>query len=397
MEVYLVGGAVRDELLGLPVSERDWVVVGATPQELQDAGFRPVGRDFPVFLHPRTQEEYALARTERKAGRGHTGFVFHAEPDVTLEDDLVRRDLTINAMALDAQGNLVDPCGGRRDLEDRILRHVSPAFVEDPLRVLRVARFAARFAPLGFRVAEETLALMRRIAASGELGTLSPERVWQEFRRALAGPRPRFFLAVLREAEALAALFPLLALRAEDASLAHPAFQALDAPAEGPEGETERFAALVAGAARDQRGAPAAPERDEAAGEGARAFAEALRTPRAERDDAAALAEWFAVLARVGEAPAERVLAAAEGCGALRGSGRFHRLLHAGRRLHAVLPGADGCWPAGLLEALPEALAVDARAWAEAGLAGAEIGQRVRARRLAAVDALQARAGSGPS
>ncbi|MEE4384587.1 MAG: multifunctional CCA tRNA nucleotidyl transferase/2'3'-cyclic phosphodiesterase/2'nucleotidase/phosphatase [Pseudomonadales bacterium] len=396
MEVYLVGGAVRDELLGLPVSERDWVVVGATPQELLDAGYRPVGRDFPVFLHPRTQEEYALARTERKAGRGHTGFVFHADPDVTLEEDLVRRDLTINAMARDGQGKLVDPCGGRKDLEDRLLRHVSPAFLEDPLRVLRVARFAARFAPLGFRVAEETLALMRRIAASGELATLSPERVWQEFRRALAGPRPRVFLTVLREAEALAPLFPLLAARAEDASLAHPAFLALDAPAEGPEGETERFAALVAGAARDQRAAPAAPERDEAAGGRARAFAEGLRTPRAERDDAAALAEWFAVLAGASAAPAERVLAAAEGCGALRGSGRFPRLLRAARRLHAVLPGADA-FPEALLAALPEALAVDARAWAEAGLGGAEIGARVRARRLAAVAELQAHdPGSAP-
>lgn len=177
MEIYLVGGAVRDRLLGLPVTERDWVVVGATPQAMRELGFRPVGKDFPVFLHPKTGEEYALARTERKSAPGHTGFVFHAAPEVTLEEDLRRRDLTINAIAESARGELIDPYGGRRDLERRVLRHVSDAFVEDPLRVLRVARFAARFAALGFRVAPETLGLMRAIAASGELEHLSAERI----------------------------------------------------------------------------------------------------------------------------------------------------------------------------------------------------------------------------
>jgi tRNA nucleotidyltransferase (CCA-adding enzyme) len=174
MKIYLVGGAVRDRLLGRPVSERDYVVVGATPDELAALGFRPVGKDFPVFLHPRTGEQYALARTERKTGPGYYGFATRFSPDVTLEEDLVRRDLTVNAMAEDGDGTLVDPCGGLRDLEARTLRHVSPAFVEDPLRVLRVARFAARFAPLGFTVAPETLELMRAIAASGELGALVP-------------------------------------------------------------------------------------------------------------------------------------------------------------------------------------------------------------------------------
>jgi len=208
MEIFLVGGAVRDRLLGLPVTERDWVVVGATPQAMRELGFRPVGRDFPVFLHPQTGEEYALARTERKSAPGHTGFVFHAAPEVTLEDDLRRRDLTINAIAESPSGELIDPYGGQRDLERRVLRHVSDAFVEDPLRVLRVARFAARFAALGFRVAPETLELMRAITASGELAQLSAERVWNETQRGLAAARPRAYVEVLRDCGALRALLP---------------------------------------------------------------------------------------------------------------------------------------------------------------------------------------------
>ena len=208
MQVYCVGGAVRDELLGLPVRDRDWVVVGATPEQLLAQGFTPVGRDFPVFLHPRTHEEYALARSERKTAPGYAGFVFHTAPEVTLEEDLRRRDLTINAIAESARGELIDPYGGRRDLERRVLRHVSDAFVEDPLRVLRVARFAARFAALGFRVAPETLALMRAIAASGELEHLSAERIWNETRRGLAAATPRAYVEVLRDCGALRALLP---------------------------------------------------------------------------------------------------------------------------------------------------------------------------------------------
>ncbi|MDH4555318.1 multifunctional CCA addition/repair protein [Pseudomonas sp. BN417] len=210
MQIYKVGGAVRDRLLGRPVTENDWVVVGATAEEMLEQGYRPVGADFPVFLHPQSGEEYALARTERKSGRGYGGFTFFASPDVTLEQDLTRRDLTVNAMAEDDQGNLIDPYGGRQDLEARRLRHVSPAFAEDPLRVLRVARFAARYAPLGFRVAEETLELMRRIAESGELDALTPERSWKEISRALMEPRPDVFIQVLRECGALAAWLPEL-------------------------------------------------------------------------------------------------------------------------------------------------------------------------------------------
>ena len=208
MQIYKVGGAVRDRLLGRTVTETDWVVVGATPEELVAQGFRPVGADFPVFLHPSSGEEYALARTERKSGRGYGGFTCYASPEVTLEEDLIRRDLTINAMAENAAGEVIDPYGGQDDLALHLLRHVSPAFAEDPLRVLRVARFAARYAPLGFRVAEETLALMTEIAASGELGELTAERVWKEAARALMEPRPEEFIRVLRACGALRQLLP---------------------------------------------------------------------------------------------------------------------------------------------------------------------------------------------
>ncbi|WP_407294807.1 multifunctional CCA addition/repair protein [Stutzerimonas zhaodongensis] len=208
MQVYKVGGAVRDRLLGRPVTEVDWVVVGSSAEEMQARGFRPVGADFPVFLHPQTGEEYALARTERKSGRGYGGFTFYASPDVTLEEDLIRRDLTINAMAEDERGQLIDPYQGQADLAARTLRHVSPAFAEDPLRVLRVARFAARYADLGFNVAPETLSLMRELAISGELQALTPERSWKEISRALMESRPDVFVQVLRECGALAELLP---------------------------------------------------------------------------------------------------------------------------------------------------------------------------------------------
>ncbi|NLO78781.1 MAG: multifunctional CCA addition/repair protein [Xanthomonadaceae bacterium] len=208
MRVYLVGGAVRDKLLGLPVTERDWVVVGASPEEMLRRGFKAVGKDFPVFLHPRTKEEYALARTERKTGPGYRGFAFHAAPDVTLEQDLARRDLTINAIAETTDGELVDPFGGKRDLEQRLLRHVSPAFAEDPVRILRLARFAARYHRLGFKVAPETMALCQRMVAAGEVDALVPERVWQELAKALMEPSPEVFITVLRECGALARLMP---------------------------------------------------------------------------------------------------------------------------------------------------------------------------------------------
>ncbi|TKB51437.1 multifunctional CCA addition/repair protein [Ferrimonas sediminicola] len=211
MQIYLVGGAVRDQLLGLEVKDRDHLVVGATPEQMLDLGYQSVGKSFPVFLHPQTQEEYALARTETKSGHGYTGFEVCSDPDVTLEQDLLRRDLTVNAIAMDDQGRLHDPCHGQADLDARVLRHVSPAFVEDPLRVLRVARFAARFHPQGFRVADETLALMAELASSGELAHLTPERVWNETERALAGPCPWVYFEVLHACGALKVLMSELA------------------------------------------------------------------------------------------------------------------------------------------------------------------------------------------
>ncbi|AST70904.1 multifunctional CCA addition/repair protein [Kosakonia cowanii] len=208
MKSYLVGGAVRDTLLGLPVKDRDWVVVGATPQEMLDAGYQQVGRDFPVFLHPQSREEYALARTERKSGSGYTGFTCYAAPDVTLEQDLLRRDLTVNALAQDENGAIIDPFNGQQDLRQRILRHVSPAFNEDPLRVLRVARFAARYAHLSFRIADETMTLMRDMTGAGELAHLTPERVWKETESALRTRNPQVYFQVLRDCGALKVLFP---------------------------------------------------------------------------------------------------------------------------------------------------------------------------------------------
>ncbi len=210
MNTYLVGGAVRDDLLGIPATDRDWVVVGASPGEMAEKGFRPVGKDFPVFLHPSTQEEYALARTERKTAAGYHGFSFNTSREVTLEEDLQRRDLTINAIARDENGELIDPWGGKEDLQNRVLRHVSPAFAEDPLRVLRVARFAAKLARFDFTIAPDTMQLMRKLTASGELQTLAAERVWQELHTSLGYKQPEPFFAALRECDALRVVLPEL-------------------------------------------------------------------------------------------------------------------------------------------------------------------------------------------
>ncbi|NNC77277.1 MAG: multifunctional CCA addition/repair protein [Woeseiaceae bacterium] len=208
MQVYLVGGAVRDELLGIPAREKDWCVVGTTPEEMHALNYRPVGKDFPVFLHPDTNEEYALARTERKTASGYHGFAFNTSPHVTIEEDLSRRDLTINAIAKDASGRLIDPFNGVADIENRVLRHVSDAFIEDPVRILRTAKFAARFQSLGFKVADETMTLMRDIVRSAEADALVPDRVWKETEEALRGPNPRIFFETLRDCGALAIVYP---------------------------------------------------------------------------------------------------------------------------------------------------------------------------------------------
>lgn len=276
METYLVGGAVRDKLLGIPVKDRDWVVVGATPDAMIQAGYKAVGKDFPVFLHPETHEEYALARTERKTGPGYHGFHFNTDISVTLEDDLLRRDLTINAIAEDLNGNLIDPLHGRQDLDDKILRHASLAFVEDPVRVLRIAKFIARFSHLGFTVAESTTQLVRSMVDSGEVDNLVAERIWQEFNASLASTTPRAFFATLIHTNALARIMPefekLLAKKPA-------ALDALDAATTLSDNPSIRFAALCAGFSTFQ-----VPELEQ--------FCQRLRVPKAASELALLIARY---------------------------------------------------------------------------------------------------------
>jgi tRNA nucleotidyltransferase (CCA-adding enzyme) len=305
MQVYLVGGAVRDELLGRPVHERDWVVVGATPRQMEQAGYKPVGREFPVFLHPQTHEEYALARLERKTAPGYRGFVTEFSPDVTLEQDLLRRDLTINAIARDLNGTLIDPYGGTRDLEKRVLRHVSPAFVEDPVRILRVARFGARFASLGFHVAPETGALMQEMVRNGEVNALVPERVWRETERALSEATPELFFNILDRCDALYVLFPGLSWSDDD-------HRALVRSAQlSPDGAV-RFAALLA----------AVPAKELAV------LCERLRAPAEYRDIARLSASFTTHLRQgLGTDPADTLLTLFEQADAFRRRDRFEKVL----------------------------------------------------------------------
>jgi len=339
MDIYLVGGAVRDRLLGRPVVERDFVVVGATPESLLALGYRPVGKDFPVFLHPETGEQYALARTERKTGPGYYGFATRFSPDVTLEDDLVRRDLTINAMAESASGRIVDPWGGRRDLAARVLRHVSPAFAEDPLRVLRVARFAARFAPLGFRVAPETLELMRAIAASGELAALVPERAWVETERALGEAQPAAYVEVLRACGALGAVLPEVAalFGVPQPEQWHPevdtgehTLQVLAVAAELSPDTTVRFAALVHDVGKGLTPRDQWPRHIGHEETGARLIeqmAARLRAPNEHRELAVLVARHHARVHRVAEQRPATVLELLEITDAFRRTERFERFL----------------------------------------------------------------------
>ena len=247
MEVYLVGGAVRDELLDIPVTERDWIVIGATPEEMQAKGYKAVGKDFPVFLHPQSKEEYALARTERKKGRGYHGFEIHTSPEVSLEEDLRRRDLTINAIAKSESNSLIDPYGGQQDLKDKVLRHVSEAFAEDPLRVLRVARFAAKFHHLGFTIASETQQLMRHIVSSREIHEISPERIWQETQKALAMPTPEQFFLVLHNVNALSQTHSSINDEFSDRNSQELALAALNKLAADESDADMRFAAFIGG------------------------------------------------------------------------------------------------------------------------------------------------------
>ena len=398
MRTYVVGGAVRDRLLGLPVQDRDHVVVGASPEAMLARGFKPVGRDFPVFLHPETHEEYALARTERKTAPGYKGFVFHASPEVTLEEDLARRDLTINAIAQDEDGTLVDPFGGRADLSARRLRHVGPAFAEDPVRVLRVARFAARFAD--FKVAEETLALMRLMADNGEVDHLVAERVWQEFSRGLMEARPSRMLALLHECGALARILPELdgLFGVPQPAEHHPevdtgahVLRVIDQAAARRYPLPVRLAALLHDLGKGATPPGEWPQHHghEAAGAAlAEAACERLRAPADCRELAVLAAREHGLVhdaARLRPATTVKLLERAD---ALRRPERFGQLLEACECDFRGRPGwEDRPWPAGeiLRRALAAMQAVDAGAIAAACADPAQIPQRIHEARVAAV------------
>ena len=390
MKTFRVGGSVRDELLGRPVADRDYVVVGATPDELLARGFRPVGRDFPVFLHPDTREEYALARTERKTGRGHQGFRFHAAPGVTLEEDLARRDLTINAMARAEDGTLIDPFGGADDLRAGILRHVSPAFAEDPLRVLRIARFAAR---LGFEVAPETEAMMRAMVAAGELAALTAERVWQEFARALMEHAPSRFFAVLRRCGALSRLLPevdaLFGVSRRDRGAAvidagvH-CMRALDCAAERSEPLVVRYAVLALNMARPRKGAePGEEDRQHAA-----SMSRRLKAPTDCRELARLAARYGWMVDRATELKPAPLLDLLLAVDALRRPDRLDQLVRAcaADRLSSGA-GRRAEYPAAgyLAAALAVVRGVDAGAIAATRSSAGDIPRRVRAARLKAL------------
>lgn len=400
MQIYLVGGAVRDKLLGLPVKERDWVVVGATPEEMVRLGYRPVGKDFPVFLHPETHEEYALARTERKTAPGYKGFVVHADPDVTLEEDLKRRDLTINAIAEAADGALIDPFHGRDDLDQGLLRHVSPAFVEDPVRILRVARFAARFAKWGFKVAHGTHALMKRMVENGEVDHLVPERVWAETLKALNEDRPGRYFEVLHACGALAAVFPELEklFGVPQPAHHHPeidtgvhCLMVLDQAARLTPDPRIRFAALVHDLGKGETPADILPhhhgheKRSVALVE---ALCKRLRVPNDFRDLAVKVARYHSHCHHAFELRADTLLRTLSDLDVFRRPERLEDFLLA---CEADIRGRSGCedrdYPQADLfrQAFAAARAVDAKALAAEGLKGQALGERLQALRTEAV------------
>lgn len=408
MKVYLVGGAVRDALLGYPTSEHDWVVVGASPQHMLDLGYQQVGKDFPVFLHPQTRDEYALARTERKWGHGYTGFAVHCDPSVTLEEDLQRRDLTINAMAQTDTGEVIDPYGGQRDLSAKVLRHVSEAFVEDPLRVLRTARFAARYAHLGFSVAPETLALMTEIVSQGELAHLPAERVWVELERALGERSPQVFVEVLRACNALAALLPEVdALFGVPQSPEHHpeidtgvhTLMALQQAAMLSPATDVRFAVLLHDLgkgmtpdadwprhiAHEHRGLPLVKR-----------ACQRLKAPGAYRELALKVSEYHTHCHRALELRGKTLLKLFNATGALRSADRFEAFLLAceadarGRKglEQREYPQADY-----LRHALAVAKTVTAADFKEQGVHGKALGEAIKAKQVQRLDTLRSQSG----
>ena len=383
MEIYLVGGAVRDTRLGLPVKERDWVVVGATPQDMLDLGYQPVGKDFPVFLHPQSKEEYALARTERKTGHGYTGFETCADPGITLEQDLLRRDLTINAMAETPEGELIDPYQGMDDLNNGVLRHVSPAFSEDPVRVLRTARFAARFAPQGFHVAHDTNALMRRMVQNGEVSHLVAERVWAELVKALDTERPAHFFEVLAGCGALEVLFPELlpannSAAENDHGQAGIALPVLEQAVTLSTRTTIRFAALASDMDTLHPGSL-----DDAA---LASFCDRYRVPNACRELARLALQQRQQLQTATSLSAEAFLGLLSSVDAFRRADRFSELL--------LVCAADAAADQRafnsdyLQQALLAAQSVSAGDLQQQGLDGKEIGKAIQQRRIEAIERL---------
>jgi tRNA nucleotidyltransferase (CCA-adding enzyme) len=405
MRIYLVGGAVRDQLLGQPVTERDWVVVGATPQDMLAQGFKQVGRDFPVFIHPETREEYALARQERKTGLGYHGFDCKFDPNVTLEEDLLRRDLTINAMALDDQGKLIDPYGGEKDLNAKLLRHVSLAFVEDPLRVLRLARFKARFHHLGFSVAEETQALMYRMVKQNELNTLTPERVWQEWEKSLHTLHPAQFVLTLRKSGALSIILP--ELEALFGVPAKPTFhpeidtgihtlEVVESLREKTDDAKSLFAAWVhdLGKAKTPKEQWPAHADHDANGEPVLlALCERLKVPSAFRERAKLVMRYHLKIHRAVPLTPEKRLSSSEVLDALIATGVFRQHSQLEAVLQVCEADVNGCltekgyvqrdfW----LSCAKACLAIQTDPWVKLGWSGQQIQQALRQARLEALD-----------
>lgn len=404
MKIYLVGGAVRDALLDLPVKERDWVVVGTTREALLKRGFLPVGKDFPVFLHPKTREEYALARTERKTAAGYHGFAVNATDTVTLEEDLRRRDLTINAMARDEQGRLIDPYGGQADLERRLLRHVSSAFAEDPVRILRVARFAARYHPLGFQVAKETMALMKTMVDRGEVDALTPERVWQELARALSEASPSQFFEILRACGALAVLFPEInqLFGVPQRADYHPeidtgvhTLMVLEQTAKLTDSPAARFAALCHDLGKGTTPSALLPRHHGHEERGAKlvqALCDRYRAPREYRDLAALAAKFHTHCHRAFELKPSTLLTTLGHLDALRKPMRFEQFLRVcegdsrGRTGYENHPYPQADYFRAALDVIRQ---VDPAPLAAAGFSGKRLGDRLAEARVARLEAFK--------
>lgn len=402
METYLVGGCVRDALLGLQVKDRDWVVVGATPDQLRAQGFVPVGKDFPVFLHPQTKEEYALARTERKTAPGYSGFQFHAAADVTLEQDLQRRDLTINAIAQTPDGNLIDPYHGQRDLQARLLRHVSPAFVEDPVRILRVARFAARFANLGFSIAPETLALMSTMVSNGEVNALVAERVWQETDRALSEAAPQVYFQTLRACGALKVIFPEIDVLfgVPQPPEHHPEIDTgihtmlvLEQAARLSTDPQVRFAALVHDLGKGVTPSEEWPHHYEHEARGVplvKALCTRLKVPTAYQDLARLVTQYHLHFHRIKELRPGTVLETLQALDAIRRPQRFEAFLLACEADSRGRPGYENRPPdkSELFRRYQQAAASVTPDQLPAGLQGAAIGEALNVKRLESISAV---------